>query len=131
MRVVCVPAQRVCLLITVDFLRPKEERDRLLRGTGIPEAVDRDLANIQTEYTDVVLPFIKNHPTLWNPDTHTLELYIQLVAFVMAYRSVNTGQNTPTYLSPSHRPFLSVVSRSHRKRKTMKRRKRGRPPTRQ
>ncbi|KAM7413907.1 hypothetical protein PAMA_018959 [Pampus argenteus] len=63
----------------------KEERDRLLRGTGIPEAVDTDLANIRREYTDVVLPFITRHPDLWNPDTHTLELYTQLVAFVMAY----------------------------------------------
>ncbi|XP_035497482.1 N-lysine methyltransferase setd6 [Scophthalmus maximus] len=64
---------------------PKEERGRLLRGTGIPEAVDTDLANIRREYTDVVLPFIAHHPDLWNPDTHTLELYTQLVAFVMAY----------------------------------------------
>lgn len=63
----------------------KEERDRLLKGTGIPEAVDRDLANIQREYTDMVLPFIMEHPDLWSPDTHTLELYTQLVAFVMAY----------------------------------------------
>uniref|UniRef100_A0A672Y275 N-lysine methyltransferase SETD6 n=1 Tax=Sphaeramia orbicularis TaxID=375764 RepID=A0A672Y275_9TELE len=65
----------------------KEERDRLLRGTGIPEAVDRDLTNIQREYTDVVLPFITKHPDLWNPQVHTLERYTQLVAFVMAYRS--------------------------------------------
>lgn len=63
----------------------KAERDRLLRGTGIPEAVDTDLANIQREYTDVVLPFIAKHPDLWNPYTHTLELYTKLVAFVMAY----------------------------------------------
>uniref|UniRef100_UPI0037E8B477 N-lysine methyltransferase setd6 n=1 Tax=Semicossyphus pulcher TaxID=241346 RepID=UPI0037E8B477 len=63
----------------------KEERDRLLRGTGIPEAVDTDLVNIKREYTDVVLPFITKHPDLWNPNTHTLELYTQLVAFVMAY----------------------------------------------
>ncbi|XP_026220395.1 N-lysine methyltransferase setd6 [Anabas testudineus] len=63
----------------------KEERDRLLRGTGIPGAVDTDLANIHKEYTDVVLPFITRHPDLWNKDTHTLELYTKLVAFVMAY----------------------------------------------
>ncbi|XP_056138544.1 N-lysine methyltransferase setd6 isoform X2 [Lampris incognitus] len=63
----------------------KEERDMLLRGTGIPEAVDTDLMNIQREYTTVVLPFIARHPDLWSPDTHTLELYTQLVAFVMAY----------------------------------------------
>ncbi|XP_028304242.1 N-lysine methyltransferase setd6 [Gouania willdenowi] len=63
----------------------KEDRDRWLKGTGIPEAVDRDLANIQQEYSDVVLPFITKHLHLWDPNTHTLELYIQLVAFVMAY----------------------------------------------
>uniref|UniRef100_A0A3B5M3Q3 N-lysine methyltransferase SETD6 n=1 Tax=Xiphophorus couchianus TaxID=32473 RepID=A0A3B5M3Q3_9TELE len=28
---------------------------------------------------------IMRHPELWNPNTHTLELYTQLVAFVMAY----------------------------------------------
>ncbi|KAM9855084.1 N-lysine methyltransferase setd6 [Aulostomus maculatus] len=63
----------------------KEVRKGMLRGTGIPEAVDTDLANIQREYTDVVLPFITRHTDLWNPGTHTLELYTQLVAFVMAY----------------------------------------------
>lgn len=67
-------------------LRPTEEREQLLRGTGIPEAVDRDLANIQREYTEVVLPFIQSHCQWWNPEEHTLELYTQLVAFVMAYR---------------------------------------------
>uniref|UniRef100_A0A3Q4BU77 N-lysine methyltransferase SETD6 n=1 Tax=Mola mola TaxID=94237 RepID=A0A3Q4BU77_MOLML len=61
------------------------ERDALLRGTGISEAVNRDLANIRREYMDVVLPFITKHPHLWSPDTHTLGLYMQLVAFVMAY----------------------------------------------
>ncbi|XP_034032871.1 N-lysine methyltransferase setd6 [Thalassophryne amazonica] len=63
----------------------KEERDTLLRGTGIPEAVDKDLANIQREYANVVLPIITKHSDLWNPETHTLDLYKQLVAFVMAY----------------------------------------------
>lgn len=66
--------------------RPKEEREQLLRGTGIPEAVERDLANIQKEYTEVVLPFIQGHRQWWSPEEHTLELYTQLVAFVMAYR---------------------------------------------
>lgn len=63
----------------------KEEREELLKGTGVPEAVDTDLTNIQKEYKDIVLPFITLHPDLWNPHTHTLELYTQLVAFVMAY----------------------------------------------
>lgn len=64
---------------------PKEERERLLKGTGVPEAVDRDLENIQREYSDVVLPFIISHPDVWDPKTHSMDLYTQLVAFVMAY----------------------------------------------
>ena len=59
---------------------------RLLRGTGIPEAVDKDLASIQVEYTSIILPFMKAHPEIFNPQVHTLELYKRLVAFVMAYR---------------------------------------------
>uniref|UniRef100_A0A8B9HMP7 SET domain containing 6, protein lysine methyltransferase n=1 Tax=Astyanax mexicanus TaxID=7994 RepID=A0A8B9HMP7_ASTMX len=61
----------------------KEERERLLKGTGIPEAVDTDLTNIQTEYNDTVLPFMRSHPELWDPERHTVELYQCLVAFVM------------------------------------------------
>ncbi|XP_048372023.1 N-lysine methyltransferase SETD6 [Sphaerodactylus townsendi] len=63
----------------------EEERQRLLQGTEIPEAVDKDLANIQTEYSSVILPFLKAHPEVFNPKVHTLELYKKLVAFVMAY----------------------------------------------
>lgn len=64
---------------------PEEERVRLLQGTGIPEAVDKDLANIQLEYSSIILPFMKSHPDIFDPELHTLELYKQLVAFVMAY----------------------------------------------
>ncbi|XP_010881769.3 N-lysine methyltransferase setd6 [Esox lucius] len=63
----------------------KDERDRLLKGTGIPEAVDTDLTNIQKEYKDIVLPFMRLHPDLWDPERHTQDLYRSLVAFVMAY----------------------------------------------
>ncbi|XP_066506130.1 N-lysine methyltransferase setd6 [Hoplias malabaricus] len=63
----------------------KEERELLLKGTGIPEAVDTDLANIHKEYNDTVLPFMRLHPELWDPERHTLELYQSLVAFIMAY----------------------------------------------
>lgn len=66
--------------------RSEEERRRLLQGTGILEAVDKDLANIQMEYSSIVLPFLKAHPDLFNPKVHTVELYKKLVAFVMAYR---------------------------------------------
>ncbi|XP_060110260.1 N-lysine methyltransferase SETD6 [Heteronotia binoei] len=63
----------------------EEERWRLLQGTGILEAVDKDLANIQMEYSSIILPFLKAHPDLFNPKVHTLELYKKLVAFIMAY----------------------------------------------
>ncbi|XP_072520119.1 N-lysine methyltransferase setd6 [Salminus brasiliensis] len=63
----------------------KEERERLLKGTGIPEAVDTDLSNIQNEYNETVLPFMRSHPELWDPERHSVELYKSLVAFVMAY----------------------------------------------
>ncbi|XP_074769206.1 N-lysine methyltransferase SETD6 isoform X3 [Athene noctua] len=64
---------------------PEEERTRLLQGTGIPEAVDKDLANIHLEYSSIILPFMKSHPSIFDPKLHTLDLYKQLVAFVMAY----------------------------------------------
>ncbi|XP_043083568.1 N-lysine methyltransferase setd6 [Puntigrus tetrazona] len=63
----------------------EEERDKLLKGTGIPEAVKTDLKKLQDEYNNIVLPFMKSHPDLWDPEKHTLELYKSLVAFVMAY----------------------------------------------
>ncbi|XP_067327036.1 N-lysine methyltransferase SETD6 [Anolis sagrei] len=63
----------------------REERKRLLQGTGVSEAVERDLSSIQEEFSSVVLPFMKAHPDLFNPKVHTLELYKRLVAFVMAY----------------------------------------------
>ncbi|KAM8985102.1 N-lysine methyltransferase SETD6 isoform 1-T1 [Ara ararauna] len=64
---------------------PEEERRRLLQGTGIPEAVEKDLANIHLEYSSIILPFMESHPNVFDPKLHTLELYKQLVAFVMAY----------------------------------------------
>ncbi|XP_030059452.1 N-lysine methyltransferase SETD6 [Microcaecilia unicolor] len=64
---------------------PKDERVRLLQGTGVPEVVERDLANIHLEYSNIVLPFMRLHPNIFDPKIHTLELYKKLVAFVMAY----------------------------------------------
>lgn len=69
--------------------RPEEERRRLLQGTGVPEAVEKDLANIRSEYYSIVLPFMEAHPDLFSPTVRSLELYHQLVALVMAYRSVS------------------------------------------
>ncbi|XP_044111971.1 N-lysine methyltransferase SETD6 [Neovison vison] len=64
---------------------PEEERRRLLQGTGVPEAVEKDLANIRSEYYSIVLPFMETHPDLFSPRVRSLELYRQLVALVMAY----------------------------------------------
>uniref|UniRef100_A0A2K6G607 N-lysine methyltransferase SETD6 n=1 Tax=Propithecus coquereli TaxID=379532 RepID=A0A2K6G607_PROCO len=64
---------------------PEEERRRLLQGTGVPEAVEKDLANIRSEYYSIVLPFMEAHPDLFSPRVRSLELYQQLVALVMAY----------------------------------------------
>ncbi|XP_036688505.1 N-lysine methyltransferase SETD6 isoform X2 [Balaenoptera musculus] len=64
---------------------PEEERRRLLQGTGVPEAVEKDLASIRSEYYSIVLPFMEAHPDLFSPRVRCLELYRQLVALVMAY----------------------------------------------
>ncbi|XP_028930981.1 N-lysine methyltransferase SETD6 [Ornithorhynchus anatinus] len=64
---------------------PKEERGRLLQGTGVPEAVEKDLANISHEYSSIVLPFTEAHPDLFPAGSCSLELYCRLVAVVMAY----------------------------------------------
>ncbi|XP_072277372.1 N-lysine methyltransferase SETD6 [Pyxicephalus adspersus] len=63
----------------------EEERAELLRGTGVLEAVQKDLKNIEEEYKTIVLPFIEKHPEHFSPEAHTLDLYKRLVAFVMAY----------------------------------------------
>ncbi|XP_031196845.1 N-lysine methyltransferase SETD6 isoform X2 [Mastomys coucha] len=65
--------------------RPEEERLRLLKGTGVPEAVEKDLVNIRSEYDSIVLPFMEAHSDLFSPTVRSLELYRQLVAIVMAY----------------------------------------------
>lgn len=80
---------RVCEGHTGFRCRPEEERRRLLQGTGVPEAVEKDLANIRSEYYSIVLPFMEAHPHLFSPRVRSLELYHQLVALVMAYRSVS------------------------------------------
>ncbi|XP_073420479.1 N-lysine methyltransferase SETD6 [Dendrobates tinctorius] len=63
----------------------ENERLRLLKGTGVPEAVKKDLENMEQEYTTIVLPFIRRYPNMFCPQKHSLDLYKRLVAFVMAY----------------------------------------------
>ncbi|XP_020819177.1 N-lysine methyltransferase SETD6 [Phascolarctos cinereus] len=63
----------------------EEERKQLLQGTGVPEAVGKDLASISHEYGTIVLPFLEAHPDIFPLQAQSLELYHQLVAMVMAY----------------------------------------------
>ncbi|XP_070572330.1 N-lysine methyltransferase setd6-like isoform X1 [Ptychodera flava] len=63
----------------------REEVEKELGGTGIPDAVEEDLKNMKKEYTKIALPFMKKHPDFWNLDVHTFELYKKMVAFIMAY----------------------------------------------
>ncbi|CAN2389303.1 peptidyl-lysine monomethylation, partial [Pristimantis euphronides] len=63
----------------------EDERLRLLKGTGVTEAVKKDLENMEQEYSTIVLPFIRKHPELLCPQKHSLDLYKRMVAFVMAY----------------------------------------------
>jgi len=42
-------------------------RDELakLNGTGVVEAVERDLKSIENEFNSVVLPFVMKHPSVF------------------------------------------------------------------
>ncbi|XP_075693195.1 N-lysine methyltransferase SETD6 [Rhinoderma darwinii] len=63
----------------------EEERLRLLKGTGVSEAAKKDLENMEQEYSAIVLPFIRRHPTTFCAQKLSLDLYKRLAAFVMAY----------------------------------------------
>ncbi|XP_038168797.1 N-lysine methyltransferase SETD6 [Arvicola amphibius] len=71
--------------LTHPMFWPEEERLRLLKGTGVPEAVEKDLVNIRSEYYSIVLPFMEAHSDFFSPTVRSLDLYRQLVALVMAY----------------------------------------------
>ncbi|XP_045662876.1 N-lysine methyltransferase SETD6 isoform X2 [Ursus americanus] len=87
---------------------PEEERRRLLQGTGVPEAVEKDLANIRSEYYSIVLPFMEAHPDLFSPRVRSLDLYRQLVALVMAYR-IFIGTKNKTLRGISSVPSLNYI----------------------
>lgn len=43
------------------FYWSREEREKLLTGTGVVEAVNRDNKKILTEFQSVVSPYLKKH----------------------------------------------------------------------
>ncbi|MEE6500230.1 hypothetical protein FKM82_003711 [Ascaphus truei] len=63
----------------------EDERAQLLQGTGVVEAVRKDLESMEEEYNSIVMPFIRRNPDRFCPEKHTIDLYKRLVAFVMAY----------------------------------------------
>ncbi|XP_064612433.1 N-lysine methyltransferase setd6-like [Liolophura sinensis] len=65
---------------------PRAEMEAELRGTGVVEAVLRDLKSISREFETIVLPFVKKHKTIFaSTECESLEFYKKMVAFVMAY----------------------------------------------
>lgn len=63
----------------------KKEREELLGGTGVEEAVSRDLQLLERDFQNKALPFMEKHPQVFSPACRSLELYTRMVAFVMAY----------------------------------------------
>lgn len=84
----------------------EEERNRLLLGTGVAVAVEKDLINIEEEYDSIVLPFMKSHPDTFDPRKHTLDLYKKLVAFVMAYSFQEPDEDEDEELKSLNPPMM-------------------------
>ncbi|XP_074640987.1 N-lysine methyltransferase setd6-like [Tubulanus polymorphus] len=63
----------------------RKERAKELKGTGIHDAVEKDLENIKKEFNKIVLPFMKKHPETFPSECHSLDMYKKMVSFVMAY----------------------------------------------
>ncbi|XP_048769500.2 N-lysine methyltransferase setd6-like [Ostrea edulis] len=63
----------------------KDEREQLLTGTGVLEAVKRDLDKIHKEFETVVSPYIKKHQGVISPGCDDLDLYKRMVSYVMGY----------------------------------------------
>ena len=43
----------------------REEVEETLMGTGVPEAVAKDVDNVEREFHDKARPFIKRHPEVF------------------------------------------------------------------
>uniref|UniRef100_A0A0L8HD91 N-lysine methyltransferase SETD6 n=1 Tax=Octopus bimaculoides TaxID=37653 RepID=A0A0L8HD91_OCTBM len=60
-------------------------RTELLQGTDIKKLVESDLESINSDFNNVILPFVKKHPDVFAPKCQSLKFYHKMVAFVMAY----------------------------------------------
>ncbi|XP_053304411.1 N-lysine methyltransferase SETD6 isoform X2 [Spea bombifrons] len=88
----------------------EDERRQLLQGTGVAEAVEKDLRNIEREYDSVVLPFIRRHPETFCAEKHSLDLYKRLVAFVMAYSFQEPLEGDEDSENDVHPPMMVPVA---------------------
>ncbi|ESO91644.1 hypothetical protein LOTGIDRAFT_217400, partial [Lottia gigantea] len=89
----------------------REEREKLLTGTGVIEAVDRDLKSINTEFNKIVLPFINKHPDSFMPICKEKDFYKKMVAFVMAYSfTEDTVANETITSSPMMVPVADILN---------------------
>ncbi|XP_041347879.1 N-lysine methyltransferase setd6-like [Gigantopelta aegis] len=61
------------------------DRENLLCGTGVQEAVDHDMTNLTKEFNTCVLPFVRKHQQVFSAACQDIEFYKKMVAFVMAY----------------------------------------------
>ncbi|KAL4240291.1 N-lysine methyltransferase setd6 [Mactra antiquata] len=73
-----------------------KERDTLLQGTGVNDAVNTDLQNIENEFTSIVLPYIEKHNDKFSPVCKDIEFYKKMVAFVMSYSFTENSSNDNT-----------------------------------
>jgi len=53
-----------CRLLCAVFCHCREELAKL-SGTGVAEAVERDLKSIENEFNTIVLPFLVKHPSVF------------------------------------------------------------------
>ncbi|CAH1801282.1 unnamed protein product [Owenia fusiformis] len=73
---------------------PMNDVEAELQGTGVISAVKTDIDNINNEFNNIVLPFMKRHAELFPDKIQNLDFYKKMVAFVMAYSFTEpTNQN--------------------------------------
>lgn len=72
-------------MVDLPMFWTEDEREKLLTGTGVVEAVNRDLKKIHTEFQTVVSSYLKKHKGTISEGCDNLELYKRMVSYVMAY----------------------------------------------
>ncbi|KAL5016620.1 hypothetical protein ScPMuIL_006209 [Solemya velum] len=71
--------------LDLPMLWDESDRERLLQGTGVKQAVETDVTSLTKEFEELVLPFLRKHRDHFDDRCKDIEFYKQMVAFVMAY----------------------------------------------